>query len=1146
MADRGDTHYHLPRLNRWFLLLSAALMGSAVWMVLADWNRPWKQHQRDFQQMEYERAEAEMARLRTPEFQAEEERLLQQIEAKREELGRQEEFQAAEAEVSRLEGLAYKAEAEFKIAKAKWNWSKYLRNQASAASGPVPDPSVLEEGHPLREADEDYEQKSQQVEEARADFEAREAELAEAQARLAELTAERDRLEAELDILTREAGLIEAKLVANRDGAFNALRDAPFLDFVAPQIKVNKQVLPNLRKNYNYLTVQRVDMCETCHVATDKPGYADVEQPLTAHPRLDLFVAPSSPHPVNSFGCTVCHEGAAETTDFTRAVHVPNDEEQWHEWEEKHHWHLWHLWEWPMLPTKYTEAGCYSCHSRGGTLENIAPEAPKLAKGLQLMEDHGCYSCHNISDWRDNRKAGPTLTDIASKVSPEFAKSWIADPRGFRETTWMPHVFHLENSVSKEWDDTAIAAIQAYLWRNSESRSVDPMPAELAEAADAEEGEALFQQVGCTACHVTQDTEGHEYSDFGPELSRIGAKVGEDWLYQWILHPETMWPDTRMPNLRLEPQQAAHIARYLATLNEGDWQPGAVEESTSLRDEQALLFLQRRYTVDEAQTILDEWKQEGADRVMAEVGAQWISRQGCYSCHDIPGFEMGMPIGTDLSDWGNKNLHQLAFELWDEKVPGHFEGAVHPSRHAFAELKLSNPRRFDRGLEVPELDRLRMPQYDFSVEEIEAITTVLLGLKDTEQTIRSAALPTPTETESALDRGAYLFRRNNCYGCHRIEMDTLLVDGEELSGRFHGLVTLEDDDEEATYFQLWKVAPDLEAEEEEAGQIGSVVEAYWENENDEGDLEPWPVDRGRGGGIVEGLASYYEDSGEVDSRLEAFPLVPPFLYREGEKVRAPWLTEFLLAPYTLRPWLVVRMPRFGLTEEEARSLSLYFAALSRQEWPSRYTRELRASRRWTLEEMSQEIGVNLDHLEAIESGGRYNENSFRKIQAWGEANDFVFDPPPGLPFEKVQERSLDYLMLRDSAHANYLTKGADLVGKKGINCYACHIKDGVEPGGDKLSWGPDLTYARERLRPDWLRAWLRDAQKIYPGTKMPTAIDFISDVKLQEILPGDPEELLEAMKDFLMNSDRATESDTTTAMLDSAGEDPENPDGEGR
>ena len=56
MADRGDTHYSVSGLNAWFAFASLALLLSFVWMVLDDHQRPWKEYQREFRQIEVAQA----------------------------------------------------------------------------------------------------------------------------------------------------------------------------------------------------------------------------------------------------------------------------------------------------------------------------------------------------------------------------------------------------------------------------------------------------------------------------------------------------------------------------------------------------------------------------------------------------------------------------------------------------------------------------------------------------------------------------------------------------------------------------------------------------------------------------------------------------------------------------------------------------------------------------------------------------------------------------------------------------------------------------------------------------------------------------------------------------------------------------------
>ena len=63
---------------------------------------------------------------------------------------------------------------------------------------------------------------------------------------------------------------------------------------------------------------------------------------------------------------------------------------------------------------------------------------------------------------------------------------------------------------------------------------------------------------------------------------------------------------------------------------------------------------------------------------------------------------------------------------------------------------------------------------------------------------------------------------------------------------------------------------------------------------------------------------------------------PPPLNGEGEKVQSQWLFGFLKAPFTLRPWLEIRMPTFGLSDQHTTQLINYFNGLSRVENPFAY------------------------------------------------------------------------------------------------------------------------------------------------------------------------------------------------------------------
>src|SRR5439155_23258360 len=110
-------------------------------------------------------------------------------------------------------------------------------------------------------------------------------------------------------------------------------------------------------------------------------------------------------------------------------------------------------------------------------------------------------------------------------------------------------------------------------------------------------------------------------------------------------------------------------------------------------------------------------------KLMWYIGRKAITRQGCFGCHEIPGFAAAKPIGTPLNDWGKKDPERLAFEdivafvqekydivdqATDDKGRGHadldgrkpyekyfLEALEHHQREGFLNQKLMEPRSYD-------------------------------------------------------------------------------------------------------------------------------------------------------------------------------------------------------------------------------------------------------------------------------------------------------------------------------------------------------------------------------------------------------------------------------------------------------------------
>lgn len=513
MADRGETAWNIPRLNLVFAVSSVALVASLAWMVWHDYDREWKDYQKRFRDLEIERTDAALEQVGGEEKEKQLAQRSEAISAQEGELNsRDAELREVRAKLIRTNGEVFDTEQRKKFAKAEADALRYQIEQERLALRVVDHREA-----DLRAADA-------RVSTAALAYDAALREAQELELKIAQKTDAIDKARKALAAERRDLDLLVAKREQLTSVVRQKLLNAPMLDFVKPSLEVKKVVLDDLFFPLNFTQKKRIDMCQTCHVPIDTAGYesqpvaraavrdfakalagrvpvADVfvaekkvapagvpiseeqareiaaskvdavnvalAQPLRTHPRLDLYLSAASPHPIDTFGCTVCHRGSGESLQFVAADHTPelfregvfaadgteaskfhrNDElveATREEWRKDYHWHKQHHWDYPMLPVSYTEASCLQCHSN--SMETIRDAAPTLYKGWRLIEDNGCYSCHKIQGWRDERRQGPTLETIASKVDRDFAYAWVSNPKEFRPTSRMPQIFHLENT----------------------------------------------------------------------------------------------------------------------------------------------------------------------------------------------------------------------------------------------------------------------------------------------------------------------------------------------------------------------------------------------------------------------------------------------------------------------------------------------------------------------------------------------------------------------------------------------------------------------------------------------------------------------------------------------------------------------------
>ena len=811
--------FNIDFLNVVFAASSIFLFLSVIWMVWDDYDREWKTTQRSFAQLEYEVAQrgAEEARgkIDRSKYSAGQAAL---TAGQAKVAANQQQVDAIQKQLEELDSRLYLETQEYQFTKATFDQDRYtfeVAREHGASSAEKMGEAVFALRDRMNDLNLVVEKSNAERAALLKQLETFTGDLGTAQKEIAALEAEYRRLNTRAEVLAPSA-------------VKDYFRNAPLLDFLAPTLKVNQIITPNVVDDVNFTRVPKMDRCTTCHLLIDRPGYEKYPQPYTTHPNLSKYLGSASPHPMDQVGCTVCHEGQGQSVTFRGVHHTPATDAQKQEWEEKHHWHEPHEWDYPMLPKGMTEASCAKCHKQ----EVYVPGAENLNVAYATYERAGCYACHKSKGFEGLRKPGPTLTKINAKLTPEWVKTWIRNPKAVKPTTWMPRVWYNSNSSSPEdaiRNEAEINAAVAYLFANTEAYESEVKNPPMGNAAS---GEAIVKNIGCLGCHVLTEKDRGEvgpHRTFGQPLQNIGNKTTYEWLFNWVRNPKHYNAETYMPDMRLTDPQVADVATFLSGLKEAGGDAAKANPDQAAVDEVLLDYMKAVMPFEDAKAAIA--KMDPATK-QERLGQRVINRYGCYSCHLIKGFETTQPIGTDLSEEGSKLVSRLDFAL--------IEDIPHSSKIGWFNQKLRDPRIFDKGKVVNQLDKLRMPNYEFSDVEVQRLLTAIMSFQREIQPQQS--MPAKTARRDYIVQGRALVSRRNCVGCHQIE-----------------------------------------------GNGGDFAK-----------LVPEPT------------------------------LAPPVLTGEGAKVNHDWLYAFLRGPITIRPWLNVRMPTFGLDDRNLNNVISYFGAVSNE------------------------------------------------------------------------------------------------------------------------------------------------------------------------------------------------------------------------
>lgn len=195
--------------------------------------------------------------------------------------------------------------------------------------------------------------------------------------------------------------------------------------------------------------------------------------------------------------------------------------------------------------------------------------------GRLLLGELNCVSCHQADGTQAARlspKQAPILDEVGSRLRPSAIRKLLNDPHAAKSGTTMPHV------LAKLPDAERSEAAEALTHFLAKTGGVHDS---LADNNAVKEGEKLYHQLGCVACHTpfkappeaakpkdpdfddeeTPKPVGPSTATFVP-LGNIPAKYTLPSLMKFLRDPQAVRPSSRMPHFNLQETEARQLASY--------------------------------------------------------------------------------------------------------------------------------------------------------------------------------------------------------------------------------------------------------------------------------------------------------------------------------------------------------------------------------------------------------------------------------------------------------------------------------------------------------------------------------------------------------------------------------------------------------
>ncbi|HEY1628555.1 MAG TPA: c-type cytochrome, partial [Tepidisphaeraceae bacterium] len=295
-----------------------------------------------------------------------------------------------------------------------------------------------------------------------------------------------------------------------------------------------------LENRYRFALVDEVN------VARKRQGLSPLSASpvMLAHPQMNLYVDVDSPHSYEAVGCTSCHDGSGQETDFVLAAHVPRD--------------------------IYVDAKTGEPVLDAQLVRKEAPTHPRDFSNMLAVAEKtpGLHFPQATTQPATNQEP-----ESFQFVDPASGRSGEAITQmAYWKKTYEPDAPRNFELVYHEWDWPM--RTPKYIQANCARCHTDVY--DIKETAPVlYEGRQLFTQLGCVNCHQMDSIPAYENRKVGTDLRHVTAKLSPAYINTWIWAPKAFRPTTKMPHffmlennssdeeIRRTRQEARAITEYL-------------------------------------------------------------------------------------------------------------------------------------------------------------------------------------------------------------------------------------------------------------------------------------------------------------------------------------------------------------------------------------------------------------------------------------------------------------------------------------------------------------------------------------------------------------------------------------------------------